>query len=110
METDTEVWNILEQTRDILSENRPTCRINVLSLAILLIDVPTIDKYIGGSTYKIFRRTPRPPPGPNYLVFTYIFTEKYPRQRSTPSKNGSTPPPVGNPGSATEISFSNECN
>ena len=42
----------------------------------------------------------RPPTGPNYFVFAYIFTKKCPRQRSTPP-NGPTPP-TGNPGSGTD--------
>ena len=38
-------------------------------------------------------RTP-PPMGPNSFIFAYIFTEKHPCRRSTP-------PSMGNPGSAT---------
>ena len=34
----------------------------------------------------------QPPMGPNSFVFTYIFTEKYPHQRSTPPKTGLCPP------------------
>ena len=33
-----------------------------------------------------------PPAGPNYFVFTYIFTEKHPRWRSMPPKTGPRPP------------------
>ena len=42
-----------------------------------------------------------PPMGPNSFIFAYIFAKKHPHQRSTPP-NGSTPP-MGNPGSATEM-------
>ena len=37
----------------------------------------TLSVSIGGSTHKIFRRTPPPPPtAPNSFVFTHIFTKK----------------------------------
>ena len=41
-----------------------------------------------------------PPIGPNSFFFTYIFTEKRSRRRSTPPPTGPRPP-TGNPGSAT---------
>ena len=44
-----------------------------------------ISHIIGGSTYKILRRTP-PPTGPSSFVFTYIFTERYPCWRSMPTQ------------------------
>ena len=62
-------------------------------------------KIIGGSTYKIFRRTP--PTGSNSFIFTYIFTKKHPRQRSTPPKMGPRPP-MGNPRSTPENVCQNE--
>ena len=42
-----------------------------------------------------------PPTGSNSFVFAYVFAKKHPHQRSAPP-NGSVPPPMGNPGSATE--------
>ena len=44
-----------------------------------------------------------PPMGPNSFIFTYIFAKKHTRQRSMPPLNRSTPPPMGNPGSATDF-------
>ena len=41
-----------------------------------------------------------PTMGPDSFVFTYIFTEKHPRRRSTPPLTGARPP-TGNPRSAT---------
>ena len=43
-----------------------------------------------------------PPMGPNSFIFTYIFTKKCPRRRSTPPLMGAHPP-MGNPGSTTEM-------
>ena len=45
-------------------------------------------------------RTP-PPMGPNSFIFTYIFTKKHPCWRSMPPLTDASPPPTGNPGSAT---------
>ena len=56
------------------------------------------DICIGGSRGHA-RHTP--PTGPNSFIFAHIFGEKHLHQRSTP------PPPMGNPGSATDISIQN---
>ena len=53
--------------------------------------------FISGSTGGV--PGARPPMGPNSFVFTNIFTEKGPHQRSTP------PPLTGNPGSATAFIY-----
>ena len=47
-----------------------------------------------------------PPPhlGPNSFVLAYIFGKKHPCQSPHPPRPmGPSPPPTGNPGSATEI-------
>ena len=43
-----------------------------------------------------------PPMGPNSFIFAYIFTKKHPCRRSMPPLMGACPP-MGNPGSATEL-------
>ena len=43
-----------------------------------------------------------PPTGSISFVFAYVFTKKCMRRRSAPP-NGLAPPPMGNPGSATEM-------
>ena len=42
----------------------------------------------------------RPPTGPNYFVFTYVFAEKCPCQRLAPPPTRVGTPPTGNPASA----------
>ena len=48
--------------------------------------------YIGGSRGGVPGACPPPPMGPNSFVFTYIFTKKCPRRRSTPPLMAARPP------------------
>ena len=64
---------------------------------VLLIDwFSEISKSIGGSTYKIFRCNPPPPPGSNSFIFTYF-------HRKVPASEVQTPPPKVGPCPLQEI-------
>ena len=56
--------------------------------------------YIGGS--RGVPPTHAPPTGSISFIFTYVFTKKCTYRRSVPSPMGQHPP-MGNPGSATDI-------
>ena len=92
------VWDshTLIKPYSIESTNDPTPKSEVLFNTCL------DDRVSGGSKGGGARGTRATPSGPKFLHFHAVFGKNWPNNRLAPLPLGLVPPPLGNPGSATE--------